>query len=120
MCMWSFYPSQKPQIIFRLRRAVSKMCMWPFEPSKKPQFFFRLRRAVSEMCVRPFETSKTPPMRIQFSLHDVRIINYNENLLKLLVNKKIIGLIASECPRARKFFKRKRVPPRENLDGAQV
>jgi hypothetical protein len=87
---------------------------------KKPPNFFRLRRAVSEMCVRPFETSKPPPMRIQFSLHDVRIINYNENLLKLLVNKKIIGLIANECPRARKFFKRKRVPPRENLDGAQV
>jgi hypothetical protein len=94
--------------------------MWPFEPSKNPQIFFACG-GLSQKCVcGHLKPQKTPPMRIQFSLHDVRIINYNENLLKLLVNKKIIGLIANECPRARKFFKRKRVPPRENLDGAQV
>jgi hypothetical protein len=44
----------------------------------------------------------------------------NATTKKLLVTKKIIGLIANEWLRARKFFKRKRVSPRENLDGAQV
>jgi hypothetical protein len=28
-------PLKKPQLFFRLRRAVSEMCIWPFEPSKK-------------------------------------------------------------------------------------
>ena len=37
---WPFELSKKPQIFFRLRRAVSKVSMWPFEPSKKAPNFF--------------------------------------------------------------------------------
>ena len=107
-----FAPQKNPKF-FVACGGLSQKCVCGHLNPQKPPNFFRLRRAVSEMCVRPFETSKTPPMSIQFSLHDVRIINYNENLLKLLVNKKKIGfdrgnfLNANECPR-------------ENLDGAQV